>query len=224
MATKLDEVKKYFAPFLKEWGMMPICNKRLWVDDNGYFLITAELQPLRSEGFFFNMGVTFLWWKSESACYHFSHPDTRVLVRENQLMEVYFYDSPTFEEDLHLLMKLAFERLQYYRNLRSLNFAIYALRNRRDLLYCQYHENCNENDIHLGILQMLDGDATSATCVFNNRKEQSRISRILLEHISSKEDFEAFLLQSANDARKSFSEKYHVLLPLFQDIDSLFTR
>ena len=222
MTTKLDEVKKYFAPFFKEWGMMPIRNKRLWIDDNGYFLIVAEFQPLRAEAFFFNMAVHFSLVKREDIAYNFYHPDSRILVRKDQLMGAYLYDSPTFEEDLHLLTQQVFEKLQFYRNLRSLDFAIQALRNRRDLLYFQYREKCNENDIYLGILQMLDGDANSAARVFNNRKEQAPISLVLLEHITSKEDFEAFILQGVNDTRKNLSKKYHIPLPSIQDIPSLF--
>ena len=55
--------KKVLAPK----GLFRKGASRIWMDDNGYFIIQVEFQPSgRSQGSYLNVGISFLWEYSKA--------------------------------------------------------------------------------------------------------------------------------------------------------------
>ena len=53
-AMNLQSSKKTIFSFLKDKNFLSTANKRIFVQDCGFYLIVVEIVPLRKEGFFLN--------------------------------------------------------------------------------------------------------------------------------------------------------------------------
>ena len=211
--STINDVKGYFGEAFTFQNMLSAKNKRLWIDDNTFYITIAEIQPLRSDGFFLNMGVKFMWHIPDSIIYEFVEGETRIFPQNPPLLEAALYDSPDFEKELAFMKQGALKKLQAYRELKNLDVLAIRLRERKDLFYYTNQNNCNDVDVSLAIVEMLRGNRAVAMNIFDNTRDNP-LTQELAPFCQSEEDFREELLRRIRDVKSQFSTNYRLSLTL----------
>jgi len=105
--------KTVFEPL----GLFQKGNSRLWIDDNGWFLTVVEFQPcFGKNGTFLNVAIFFLWVADQDyISFDFGN-------REYGYVE-YNNDEEQFSKLLQPMLKVAIEKVLFYRQCSDLTFA-----------------------------------------------------------------------------------------------------
>lgn len=202
--TKMDGVRDQFTPFFRNMGLIGNHNRRIWMDDNGFYFTVAELEPLYGDGFFLNLDVEILW-RNEPGCQHFSDRiSPRILVEHSPIPEVLFFDAPTYEEDLTAMMRDCETKLFDYRKMRDPRMFAERLAVRRDLFYCLHKNNCNDVDVDLAVAEMLNGNTDRAVRILRNTSADSALAAELLEYCGDADAFRGLLLEKINATRSYY--------------------
>lgn len=105
-------IKKVAKEILAPLGMFQKGQSRCWLDDNGWYIIQVEFQPSAwSKGACLNVGISFLWEKSEALSDTLSFDYG---YRENKHVEFNGNEDDFYSEMLEL-STYAKEKVLYYR-------------------------------------------------------------------------------------------------------------
>lgn len=105
-------------------GLFRKGSSRVWLDDNGYFMVQVEFQPSGySKGSFLNVGVSFLWEYSEglnnTLAYNYGY---RVDMGKKQFVP-YNGNDEAFMLEMENLADVALQKVMEYRRFRDMNYA-----------------------------------------------------------------------------------------------------
>ena len=103
MATPVHSklINKAAREVLKPIGLARKGQSRLWLDDNGWWLMMVEFQPSSwSKGTYLNVGISWLWYPKDYMSFDIGY-------RENSFIE--FKDEDTFSRDTIALAEKAKE-------------------------------------------------------------------------------------------------------------------
>lgn len=101
---------------LKENGLFQNGQSRLWIDDNGWFLILVEFQPSNWEkGSYLNIGINFLWADKDYLSFDYGY-------REHSCVS-FKGDSEGFYNDMLSLAEMAMKKVFQYRQFKDIEFA-----------------------------------------------------------------------------------------------------
>ncbi|MGY0375270.1 hypothetical protein [Clostridium sp. JNZ J1-5] len=119
-------IKKAAKEILIPLGMFQKGQSRCWLDDNGWYITQVEFQPSAwSKGAYLNVGVSFLWEKSEALnntlSFDFGY-------REKGHVE-FNGNEDNFYREMIGLSTYAKEKVLYYRKFKDLNFCKQQLEN-----------------------------------------------------------------------------------------------
>jgi hypothetical protein len=128
MANNIHDkiIKKAAKEILSPLGMFQKGQSRCWLDDNGWYIIQVEFQPSSwSKGAYLNVGISFLWEKSEALndtlSFDFGYREKgHVEFRGNE---------DNFYKKMLELSAYAKEKVLFYRKFRDLNFCKQELEN-----------------------------------------------------------------------------------------------
>ena len=112
--------KKVLAPK----GLFRKGSLRIWLDDNGYFIIQVEFQPSgRSQGSYLNVGISFLWEYSKALneSLAFDYGD-RVYVDGKQFVP-YSGNDEEFMIEMEQFAEVALQKIMEYRQFRDTDYA-----------------------------------------------------------------------------------------------------
>lgn len=119
-------IKKAAKEILSPIGMFQKGQSRCWLDDNGWYIIQVEFQPSSwSKGAYLNVGISFLWEKSEALndtlSFDFGY-------REKGHVEFKGNEYDFYKKMLELSV-YAKEKVLFYRKFKDLNFCKQELEN-----------------------------------------------------------------------------------------------
>ncbi len=101
---------------LKPMGLFQKGQSRMWIDDNGWFLILVEFQPSGfAKGSYLNVGIYYLWRQKDYLSFDFGY-------REEDLV-TFTGDQETFSSDMIRLVKKAESCVKKYREFINLEIA-----------------------------------------------------------------------------------------------------
>jgi len=112
-------IKKAATEILAPLGLFQKGKSRCWIDDNGWYLTNVEFQPSAwSKGAYLNVGVSFLWGKTDTLDETLSFD---VGYRENRHIE-FTGDEDDFYKKMIDISTQASEKIIYYRKFRDFKF------------------------------------------------------------------------------------------------------
>lgn len=112
-------IKQAADAVLKSQGLFRKGSSRVWIDDNGWFLILVEFQPSGwDRGAYLNVAIHFLWGEKDSLSYDFSSGDSRV-----SSFAAFDGNEEKFFSDMQGLANRALEKVEEYRRFRNLEYA-----------------------------------------------------------------------------------------------------
>ena len=205
--TKIEDIIKIFTPQLKELGLITKPRKRLWLDDNGLFVIVVDFQPLYNEGFLLNVGVKFMWYDPKYISYDYEYEYSRILIPHSPIQEVLFYNSPTFDRDIEYMKEKLNEKIEILRQMKDSDILYDRLLNRKSSL------NPTLAAVNLGVAAMLSGKENIALNIFNEFAAQSEIAAECLCNCENSETFKKYICARANRVRNEFSSIHKYPLP-----------
>lgn len=119
MGTEINHNKIIYQAarsVLKNNGLFQKGSSRMWIDDNGWFLIVVEFQPSNwDKGSYLNVSIHYLWQMQDYISFDFGH-------RENEFV-AFSGDAEQFYADMVLLANKALEKVIEYRRFREIEFA-----------------------------------------------------------------------------------------------------
>lgn len=138
MQTDVDHnkiIKRIANATLKPNGLFQKGTSRVWIDDNGWYLIIVEFQPSAwSKGTYLNVGIHYLWDEQEYLSFDYG----------NRVAGFAAFDGneDKFTEDVERLSKMAMDRVVEYRKFRDLEHARTSILQRKShhvvkMLYSQ---------------------------------------------------------------------------------------
>lgn len=208
------EVRKKFKVWLQGKGFVHTSNPNLFIKDQGFYLIVAELQPYKPlGGFFFNVGVKFLWSESDSISYDYSSGNTRVYGQEDPTptLGAILYDSSSIDTEMNYMMSEANKRIDEYEELTSPPILLDRLLTRKDFVMTA-NPGYEKRDVSLGISLVWRGRRTEAKEIFENASKYNPVAIILLQSCFDRERLNQDLLNVINRLRKKLSVKLKVKL------------
>ena len=112
-------IKQAADAILKPQGLFRKGSSRVWIDDNGWFLILVEFQPSGwDKGSYLNVAVHFLWTEQKCLTYDFSSGGPRI----NGFV-AFDGNEEKFLLDMQGLANRALEKVEEYRKFRNLDYA-----------------------------------------------------------------------------------------------------
>ncbi len=210
-----ETAKKRLAPCFLDCGLVPIKSKRLWIEDCGFYLIMAEIQPCKGLGFAVNVGVRFLWSDTNDLVYDYSDGECRIVVPCP--IGIVCFDSPRYEEEFAYVQEQVVMRVQNYRSLKNMDTLLHKLVTRHDLA-SQVNRGFKERDMSCGIAKMLTGDSAGAKYLLGNDAQDNQVAERLHALCDDRLAFEAELLATINHCRKLFEQRLHIKFPALQEL------
>ena len=201
MAT-LNEIKKRLAPWFMSHGLVSGCNKRIWFEDNGFYLTVVEIQPCKGMGFIINVGVNFLWKEFFGVSYDFAIKDIEVTV-PNALFGAVMFDSENFEAELEYVLSETEKRIALYRELKDISVLDKRLESRCDAIVFM-NKDFLKKDTSRGITRALLGDIKTASEILLNDSAENRVAKLLYGLLGSDDDFKKALRQIISNCRTNF--------------------
>ena len=210
----ISEIRKQFKVWLESKGFVRTSNINLFIKDQGFYLIVAELQPHKPlGGFFFNLGVKFLWSESDAISYDYSSGDTRVYGQEKPTnpLGAILYDSSTIDEEIRYMMSEANKRIDEYMVLSDMQVLVDRLSTRKDFV-AMANSGFEKRDVSLGIALTMCGRGAEAKEIFNNASEHNSVAVALSQSCLEQERFVQDLVRIINSLRTKLSAKLKVKL------------
>ena len=201
--------KRLFNDWLKEKGFISIYNKRIFLQDYGYYMIVVELVPLRDEGFMVDIGVKLLWSTYYDISYDYSNGYTRVCGFINHGMVR--YDSANLESEINLLKADAIGKIESYKNLENFNTFKYSIENRDDSTQ-RLNPGFEKRDVSRAIAKMFSGDPAGAMSILFEGSINNPVARRLRENYDSIKQFHDELITIINECRQGMSKKFKISL------------
>lgn len=119
MQTDADHnriLKKIANEILKPNGLFQKGTSRVWIDDNGWFLIIVEFQPSAwSKGAYLNVGIHYLWDDKDSLTFDYGHRFHSFVSFDGNEEKI--------AADMESLAELAVNQVVQYRRFRDLEYA-----------------------------------------------------------------------------------------------------
>ena len=101
---------------LRKEGLFQKGSSRVWIDDNGWYLIVVEFQPSAwDKGAYLNVSVSFLWEKRDYLAFEYGH-------RVKDFVS-YSGDDAAFYADMLAMAETAMEKVRQYRGFCDLPYA-----------------------------------------------------------------------------------------------------
>lgn len=224
MPNKIHDniIKKAAKEILVPLGMFQKGQSRCWLDDNGWYIIQVEFQPSAwSKGAYLNVGVSFLWEKSEALNETLSFD---VGYREKGHVEFNGNEDDFYRKMLELSIH-AKERILDYRKFNDVCFCKQRLEdiaNSNDSLWNNWNiamfcflikdEDCGRNYLKR-IIEANDPRDTDIEWV---RKMLMKCKELL----NTETDLTQFVIKSIIQRRRFFSNKNGFKkLKIFQDFE-----
>ena len=139
-------------------------NSRCYLDDNGYFMIQVEFQPVTCmQGSGLNVGVVFLWETTKAL----NETLARDYGGDTGVSYVEYRDDDSFRADMETLMKTALDNVKEYRKFSDMEYA----------KKCLQEEIAHQLDgqfwewYHLAMLCFLKGDYEEGKAAFERYLE-----------------------------------------------------
>ena len=109
-------IKQAATLVLKPNGLFQKGSSRIWIDDNGWYLIVVEFQPSAwSKGSYLNVGIHYLWREQEYLSFDYGHRAVEL---------VSFEENPElFLQKMHMLAGAAMQKVCEYRRFGDLQYA-----------------------------------------------------------------------------------------------------
>ena len=200
--SNLNEIKKRLAPWFKQHGLISGCNKRIWFEDNGFYLTVIEIQPCKGMGFIINVGVNFLWKEFFGVSYDFAMKDIEVAV-PNAPFGAVLFDSEKFEAELEHVLSETEKRIALYRELKDSSVLDKRLEGRCDAIVFM-NKDFLKKDTSRGITRALLGDIKTASEILLNDSSENRVAKLLYGLLDSDDDFKNALRQIIANCRVNF--------------------
>lgn len=181
MAVGIHEkiIKRAAKEVLSPLGLFQIGQSRVWLDDNGWFLIVIEFQPSGwSKGSHLNVGINFLWRKKESISFDFGN-------RVNNHVE-YTNDDDLFYKEMLKLAEIAKEKILFYRQFQNFSYAKKAMIGSTQM-------SSSWEEWHIAMMYFLAGDNATGKRYFNQFIESGLRSPVEGYKNFCKEQAEIFL-------------------------------
>ena len=209
-AMNLQSSKKTIFSFLKDKNFLSTANKRIFVQDCGFYLIVVEIVPLRKEGFFLNVGVKFLWTAYFDISYDYSNSDIRINVPNNPLGAVLF-DSPSVDYEIEYIMREAQDRIVEYQGMKDFNTFRLKIENRNDFAK-KANPNLKKVDVSLAITKMFSGETLNSLEILHEAAQNNEVAQELLLHCDDLALFHDGLINIINSCRSVMSTKFKLIL------------
>ena len=123
MQTEVDHnriIKKVVNAVLKPQGLFQKGTSRIWIDDNGWFLILVEFQPSAwGKGSYLNVSIHYLWDDKDYLSFDYGHRLHKFVAFDG--------NEEQFAADMEFLAKLAMDQVLQYRQFRDLEYARVAV-------------------------------------------------------------------------------------------------
>ena len=109
-------LKKAADSVLSPEGLFQKGKSRMWIDDQGWFLVLVEFQPSGwGQGSYLNVGVNYLWTRQDYLSFDYGN-------RQHDFV-AYEGDPEKFYGDMVFLAKEAMEKVKDYRKFSELSYA-----------------------------------------------------------------------------------------------------
>jgi hypothetical protein len=146
-------IKNAAKEILSPLGLFQVGQSRVWLDDNGWFLIVIEFQPSGgSKGAYLNVGINFLWTKQEYLSFDFGH-------RENNHIE-YTKNDDLFYKEMLKLAEVAKDKIMIYRQFHNFPYAKKAMMDSTQM-------SSSWEKWHIAMMCFLAGDSATGERNFN---------------------------------------------------------
>lgn len=101
---------------LRPEGLFQKGSSRIWVDDNGWYLVVVEFQPSSwDKGSYLNVGINYLWEKRDYLAFEYGH-------RVGSFVR-YSGDDAAFCTEMLSMAETAMDKVREYRSFRELQYA-----------------------------------------------------------------------------------------------------
>lgn len=195
-------------------------NSRCYLDDNGYFTVQVEFQPVTyMHGSSLNVGVAFLW----EATKELNNTLARDYGGDAGVSFVEYRDDDSFKAEMEVLMKTALEKVKEYRKFSDMEYAKKCLQAK---IADTPHGQQFWEWYHLAMLCFLKGDYADGKAAFEQYLEILRNSfyreNVYIEwkenfynycieniecNLTSKDDARRMVVDMINRRREFFGEK-----------------
>lgn len=172
--TEYDkQFMKQLANSLKQYGLLSNSTGKFWGDDNGFYIYLMSIRSCPIGGVFVETGVQF-FWKDNSVHtfgFYFSYGWSNRFVLSRYGMPWGSFDTKKIAETPGAYEEIEtaiYRIIEAYRDLKNLSALHFALKNRNDLFYLNHRNECNINDVNLGVTKYLLGDFDGAERIFEN--------------------------------------------------------
>lgn len=110
--------------YLVREGLFQKGASRVWIDDNGWFLIVVEFQPSGGQkGTYLNVGIHYLWGENEELSFDYGYREGAFVSYED--------DDERFLVQMQVLAESAFKKVVDYRRFQNLKYAEKQILNHR---------------------------------------------------------------------------------------------
>lgn len=127
MPSDLDHnkiIKQAANSVLKPNGLFQKGSSRIWIDDNGWYLIIVEFQPSNwDKGTYLNVAVHFLWDEKDYLSFDYSLNDQAIPIPRINGFVRFDGDVDRFHFETQSLAEAAMKKVAEYRQLHDLNLA-----------------------------------------------------------------------------------------------------
>ncbi|MCH5280037.1 MAG: hypothetical protein J1E61_01105 [Lachnospiraceae bacterium] len=173
-------LQKAAESVLVEEGLFQKGKSRMWIDDQGWFLVLVEFQPSGIEpGSYLNVGLSYLWSRRDYLSFDYGS-------RQHDFM-AYEGDPEKFYQDMVFLAKEAMAKVTEFRKFGNLSFAKDVICKGRNLK--DDTNECYQKMMICGLLK--DKQAEEYYHVLSNKlknayyKWEKAYQKELVEHIAS---------------------------------------
>ena len=108
-------IKQAAQEILKPLGLFQKGSSRIWIDDNGWFLVVVEFQPSAwSKGAYLNVGICFMWTVADYISFDYGDREKR---------HITFTNAESFKSYMQEYAEFAKEKVLLYRKFIDLAYA-----------------------------------------------------------------------------------------------------
>ncbi|MBQ7355468.1 MAG: hypothetical protein IJW62_08125 [Clostridia bacterium] len=223
-------IKQTAKDVLGNMGLYSNSSKRIWYDDNGFYLTIMEIAPCNVGGIFVNIGICPLWKKS-LALVNYDIPSGRLtspevpnfkeallycLVDQDEVNLDIALQPEVFEYYFRKLMALAKRQFEVgFKQLTDLNYFAQKLENRKD-------SGCRQRDGHAidldhAIVAMTAGDVEKGKALMEYaiahsiRPKEVIKAEEMLVHTNSREEWLDYINRQIAEGRDLMSKQLKFL-------------
>lgn len=209
-----NSIKKIFASALKFKGFIPLSGSKLFICDRNFYLIFAELQDCHSIGFFFSIGIKFLWSDCTTLSYDYTEgSDSRVYIPKNynSPFGAMLYDSETLDDDIDLILKETDRRIAIYNELSDILILENKLKTRHDFVAIA-SPDIKSRDVNHAITLALLNHSDEALVIFENMAGVNKIAHELINVYNDEFELRKRLIELINQSRNVLAKRYKISL------------